>query len=45
MKERSLTEGRIAPALVRFAVPFLLASLLQSFYGAADMFMVGKFSG
>lgn len=45
MKELSLTEGKIKPALIRFAVPFLLASLLQSLYGAADMFVVGHFSG
>jgi len=45
MKEYSLTEGKIGPALIRFAVPFLLANLLQSLYGAADMFVVGQFSG
>lgn len=45
MRQLSLTEGKIGPTLVRFAVPFLLASLLQSLYGAADMFVVGRFSG
>lgn len=45
MKQYSLTEGRIGPALIRFAVPFLMANLLQSLYGAADMFVVGQFSG
>ncbi len=45
MKSYSLTEGRIGPALIRFAIPFLLASILQSLYGAADMFVVGRFSG
>lgn len=45
MKAYSLTEGPIGRTLVRFAVPFLLASVLQSLYGAADMFVVGRFSG
>ena len=40
MKNISLTEGRIAPTLVRFALPFMLSSLLQSLYGAADLFVV-----
>jgi len=45
MQNHSLTEGKIGPALVRFAIPFLFASMLQSLYGAADMFVVGQFSG
>ncbi|MDD2955509.1 MAG: MATE family efflux transporter [Oscillospiraceae bacterium] len=47
MKNRalSLVEGPIAPSLLRFALPFLLSSLLQSLYGAADLFVVGQFSG
>ena len=39
MKAFSLTEGRVAPTLVRFALPFMLSSLLQSLYGAADLFV------
>lgn len=45
MQNHSLTEGKIGPALVHFAIPFLFASMLQSLYGAADMFVVGQFSG
>lgn len=45
MKQLSLTEGRVAPTLVRFALPFMLSSLLQSLYGAADLFVVGRFAG
>lgn len=44
MKEHSLTEGRIGSTLLRFAVPFLIASLLQALYGAADLFVVGQFA-
>lgn len=44
--ERSnlLTEGRIFSKLLKFAIPFLLASLLQALYGATDLFVVGQFS-
>ena len=45
MKQLSLTEGRVAPTLVRFALPFMLSSLLQSLYGAADLFVVGQCAG
>jgi len=45
MKQLSLTEGRVAPTLVRFALPFMLSSLLQSLYGAADLFVVGQYAG
>ena len=45
MKNVSLTEGRVAPTLVRFALPFMLSSLLQSLYGAADLFVVGRYAG
>lgn len=45
MKQLSLSEGRVGPTLVRFALPFMLSSLLQSLYGAADLFVVGRFAG
>ena len=45
MKAFSLTEGSVAPTLVRFALPFMLSSLLQSLYGAADLFVVGQYAG
>lgn len=44
MNSHALTEGKIGPALLRFAVPFMVASLLQALYGAADLFVVGQFS-
>ncbi|MCR4823093.1 MAG: polysaccharide biosynthesis C-terminal domain-containing protein, partial [Treponema sp.] len=37
------TEGKIAPRLVRFALPVLGALFLQSFYGAVDLLIVGQF--
>lgn len=45
MSTNVLTEGRIGSTLLRFAIPFLMASLLQALYGAADLFVVGQFSG
>lgn len=43
-KHNSLVEGPIISALLKFAIPFLLASLLQAIYGAADLLIVGRFS-
>ena len=40
----SLTQGPLSKSLLKFSVSFLLASLLQAFYGAADLFIVGQFS-
>ena len=39
-----LTKGNVFSVLTRFAVPFLLANLLQTMYGAVDLIVVGKFS-
>ena len=44
-QENRLIEGAIGPSLLRFALPFLGASFLQALYGAADLFVVGQFSG
>ncbi len=44
MSRISLTEGSVPRSLVRFAVPFMLASLLQVLYGAVDLFVVGRFA-
>ncbi len=39
------TEGRVAPALIKFATPLFLASLLQVLYNMADMIIVGQVMG
>ena len=36
MKNQNLTEGSVAKTLIRFAVPFFIANILQSLYGAVD---------
>lgn len=45
MKNVSLTQGNILKSLLSFAFPVLLALLLQATYGAADLLIVGQFSG
>ncbi len=42
-KNNSFTSGKIAPTLIRFALPVLGALFLQSFYGAVDLLVVGQF--
>ena len=44
MKENSFTSGPILSPLIRFAIPVLLALLLQAMYGAVDLLVVGKFA-
>lgn len=43
MTENRLTQGDVRRSLVRFALPFLGASLLQFLYGAVDLMIVGRF--
>ncbi len=42
---QSLIKGNLFKALIRFSIPFMIASLLQTFYGLADLFIVGQFYG
>ena len=43
-KKHDFTQGPILPALLKFAIPVLLALLLQTMYGAVDLLIVGKFA-
>lgn len=45
MNENNLTEGSIWKNLIRFALPYLLACFMQTFYGMADLFVVGLYNG
>ena len=38
----ALTKGSVVKALVTFTLPFLLAYVLQSLYGAVDLFATPK---
>lgn len=39
----SLTEDRVSRAILRFALPFLIANVLQSLYGAIDLLIIGRY--
>ena len=39
-----ITQGPVAKALIRFAIPYLISSLLQALYGAVDLFVVGQYA-
>ena len=43
--ENDLTEGKLFPKMMNFAIPYLLACFLQTFYGLADLFITGQFYG
>lgn len=43
-EKNDLTEGKILNTLVRFALPYLLAAFMQTFYGLADLFVVGLYN-
>lgn len=45
MRQQTLTRGPILRSLLFFAFPVLLSLLLQAMYGAADLIIVGQFSG
>ena len=44
-QDNRLVNGKIAPVLLEFAFPFMVASFLQSVYGAVDLFVVGRYTG
>ena len=41
----NLTQGPLLPQMMAFAIPYLLACFLQTFYGMADLFITGLFNG
>lgn len=43
--EMNMTEGALLPKIIRFSIPLILTSLLQLLYNAADIVVVGRFSG
>ncbi len=45
MNDRELTRGSVFRNLLRFSLPYLLSCFLQTFYGLADLYMVGQFNG
>ena len=45
MNNNDLTTGNVKTTMIRFALPYLLACFLQTFYGLADLFVVGLYNG
>lgn len=43
--EMDMTSGALLPKIIRFSVPLMITSLLQLFYNAADIVVVGRFAG
>lgn len=43
MQENDLTQGNLIKTLLVFSIPYLIANILQSLYGAVDLFVVGKY--
>ena len=43
--QKDLTQGSLFGKMMQFAVPYLIASFLQTFYGMADLFIAGQFNG
>ena len=41
----SLTEGRIASAIIRYTLPLIGASLIQQLYSTVDFIFAGQFIG
>lgn len=42
-EKNNLTQGSVGRRLVSFAMPYLLAAFLQTFYGITDLYVVGRF--
>ena len=43
--EKNLTTGSVFKNIVFFSLPYLLSYFLQTLYGMADLFIIGKFDG
>lgn len=39
-----LTQGRVSTLMLRFALPFMLASLVNALYGIIDMYVIGEYA-
>ncbi len=44
-KDLNITEGPLLKKIIIFAIPLILTGLLQQFYNAADLIVVGMFEG
>ncbi|MGL4772305.1 MAG: MATE family efflux transporter [Clostridium sp.] len=42
MKQINLTEGKIAPVLIKLSLPIILTNFIQTAYGMVDMIWIGR---
>lgn len=42
--QKDLTKGNVLKNIITFSLPFLLSNFLQTFYGMADLFIVGQYN-
>lgn len=42
---KNLTTGSVLKAVLYFALPYILSYFLQTLYGMADLFIIGRFNG
>ncbi len=42
--DHNLTEGNIYKSLIYFAIPFIIANLIQALYGTVDLIVIGLFT-
>lgn len=45
METNIFIQGSVVKNLIRFSLPYLLSCFLQTFYGLADLFIIGQFNG
>ncbi|MBQ6823570.1 MAG: MATE family efflux transporter, partial [Clostridia bacterium] len=43
--KKSMTEGALLPAIIRFTLPVIATGVLQLLFNAADLIVVGRFCG
>ena len=43
--EKDLTKGSVFKNVLYFSLPYLLSYFLQTLYGMADLYIVGRFHG
>lgn len=41
----NMTEGNILPKIIKFSIPLMLSGMLQLFFNAADVVVVGRYAG
>lgn len=44
-EKNNLTTGNVKKTMLKFVLPYLLSCFLQTFYGMADLFVVGLYNG